>query len=29
MGKWGGRKLLMKVFSADEYSNEDLKVETS
>jgi pimeloyl-ACP methyl ester carboxylesterase len=25
MGKWGGRKLLMKVFSADEYSDEDLK----
>jgi pimeloyl-ACP methyl ester carboxylesterase len=24
MGKWGGRKLLMKAFSADEYSNEDL-----
>jgi hypothetical protein len=25
MGKWGGRKLLMKAFSADEYSDEDLK----
>jgi pimeloyl-ACP methyl ester carboxylesterase len=25
LGKWGGRKLLMKAFSADEYSDEDLK----
>jgi pimeloyl-ACP methyl ester carboxylesterase len=25
MGKWGGRKLLMKAFSADEYSDEDLR----
>jgi pimeloyl-ACP methyl ester carboxylesterase len=25
MGKWGGRKLLVKAFSVDEYSDEDLK----
>jgi pimeloyl-ACP methyl ester carboxylesterase len=25
MGKWGGRKLLMKAFGADGYSDEDLK----
>jgi pimeloyl-ACP methyl ester carboxylesterase len=25
MGKWGGRKLLMRAFSADEYSDEDLR----
>jgi pimeloyl-ACP methyl ester carboxylesterase len=25
LGKWGGKKLLMKAFSADEYSDEDLK----
>jgi pimeloyl-ACP methyl ester carboxylesterase len=25
MGKWGGRKLLMKAFSTDEYSDENLK----
>jgi pimeloyl-ACP methyl ester carboxylesterase len=25
MGKWGGKKLLMKMFSTDEYSDEDLK----
>jgi pimeloyl-ACP methyl ester carboxylesterase len=25
MGKWGGRKLLMKAFSADAYSDKDLK----